>query len=712
MRAVMVAERPPSRGSSPLLTRIDRLPRIWPLAVVVMGYPLWWLLGVASFMPFAMAAVMAWQLRGLRHLLIPQGLGWWLVFMVWVCLGVFVLYTNAPGAVPGGGAGRILVFAYNLGLYLVCTVAVAWVFNSTEAELPTSEVSRVLSWMFVFTTAGGLAGTVLASVDFPSLLEVVLPKSLAQNSFVASQIHPGLSDIQDVLGTPEARPKAPFAYANTWGSVMALSLPFFLDTWLRRGGRLRRLVGVGILVSSLVPIVYSLNRGLWGCLAVGVVILVLLQAKDGRFGTLAVLGGVLAVAAVAFLASPLGDVVGDRFEHQHSNDRREQLLVQTVVSALEGSPIIGFGGTRDVQGSFASIAGTSTEECPACGVPPLGTQGHLWFVIFAQGLVGAALFLAFFLSSLFRTWRCRTTSESFSTTLVVFFLVQMFVYDTLGVPLLLVMVAIGLGWRAVSARGELSVRTLRYWLDALRDSRRTIIALAIVGGAIGGTLALFPRTTYEVKEYVLLAPSPSYLQTDANSDDAPRDTTIDTEAALVMSEQTLAQVDSSATAQWRLRSDLTVTAIPNTQVLVISLQSEDVATLPALADRISNAYLSTRQAFLENRRTQLLATLQARAAELDSLGVTADSTERESIDDAISTILLTTTTAGSTLRTDPPTEVPRAFPQFVGSGIGVGLIVSLLWMELVVRRRFVLLRSQSAIRSRSGAPRKVHVGSS
>ena len=82
---------------------------------------------------------------------------------------------------------------------------------------------------------------------------------------------------------------------------------------------------------------------------------------------------------------------------------------------------MGFGSTRDVQGSFASIAGASTPDCSACGVPPLGTQGHLWGVIFSQGLVGAALFLAFFALALSRCWRCRTTAETLCTFVLAFF---------------------------------------------------------------------------------------------------------------------------------------------------------------------------------------------------------------------------------------------------------------------------------------------------
>ena len=91
-------------------------------------------------------------------------------------------------------------------------------------------------------------------------------------------------------------------------------------------------------------------------------------------------------------------------------------------STLKGSPVVGFGSTRDVQGSFASIAGASTPDCPRCGVPPLGTQGHIWQLIFSQGFVGLGLFLTFFGMALARCWRCRTTVETLCTFTLSFFL--------------------------------------------------------------------------------------------------------------------------------------------------------------------------------------------------------------------------------------------------------------------------------------------------
>ena len=129
----------------------------------------------------------------------------------------------------------------------------------------------------------------------------------------------------------------------------------------------------------------------------------------------------LAGAIVGVAASPLGEMLQERIDNPHSNDRRSQLVVETVQSTTAGSPVVGFGSTRDVQGSFASIAGGDTPDCPACAVPPLGTQGHLWMLVFSQGLVGAALFLSFVLVSARRAWACRTENQVLCTFVLLFF---------------------------------------------------------------------------------------------------------------------------------------------------------------------------------------------------------------------------------------------------------------------------------------------------
>ena len=323
-----------------------------------------------------------------------------------------MLFADAPGAVPGGNTSRILIFAYRGAWYLTTTVILLWVANLRESELPTRWVYQLLGFMFVVTAVGGLVGVLAPSIEFTSAVEMLLPRGLRSNGLVQAIVHPAVADVQNVLGRLEARPKAPFPYANSWGSNLLLFLPFFLVAWFRQGPRWQRFAGPVVLAMATVPVVYSLNRGLWVCLVLGAVGFLWLQVGKGRPLDTLLSGGLLALIALIFWLSPLSTIVQERVDNQHSNARRGELLTQTVNSTIKGSPVVGFGSTRDVQGSFASIAGGSTPDCKACGVPPLGTQGHIWQLIFAQGFVGMALFLTFFGMALARCWRCRTTTET------------------------------------------------------------------------------------------------------------------------------------------------------------------------------------------------------------------------------------------------------------------------------------------------------------
>jgi hypothetical protein len=156
------------------------------------------------------------------------------------------------------------------------------------------------------------------------------------------------------------------------------------------------------------------------------------------------MGGALIIGVIVFFASPLAGIVQQRMEHQHSNDRREQLATETIRSVVTGSPILGFGSTRDVQGTFASIAGGSTPDCPACGVPPLGTQGQFWLVLFSQGLVGVALFCAFFLRRFVAHIQDPWPVAIAGCCVLLFFGLELPIYDTLGAPLVTVMISLGL----------------------------------------------------------------------------------------------------------------------------------------------------------------------------------------------------------------------------------------------------------------------------
>ena len=436
--------RTPATPPAPDLSR-RTLPAGWPLTALFLGFPLWWALGLGTF-AFILAAVpMAIELLTRRGLRAPRGFGLWVLFLVWMLASAAMLWSDAPGAEPGGaGFSRLLVFGYRGAMYLAATIVLLYVLNLTERELPTRRVLRLLGFMFVVTTCGGLIGVLAPGFAFSSLMEILLPQGIATNQFVHRMIHPAAADIQFILGYAEARPIAPFPFANTWGANFSLYLPFFLLAWLGPSARWRRYLAPFVLLAGLVPAVYSLNRGLWAALGVGACYLAVRLAMLGRFWALNLIVGSVLVGGLAFLASPLGTMVQQRLDAPHSNERRSELATATVRGVVEGSPVLGFGSTRDVQGSFFSIAGGATADCPACGVPPLGTQGQLWLVVFSQGVIGLVLFLAFFGRRFLAHWKDPSPLTIAGCGALVFFGLELFVYDTFDSPMFTVMIAIGL----------------------------------------------------------------------------------------------------------------------------------------------------------------------------------------------------------------------------------------------------------------------------
>ncbi len=141
---------------------------------------------------------------------------------------------------------------------------------------------------------------------------------------------------------------------------------------------------------AAVPIIYSLNRGVWIGLGLCVLFLTFKLAARGRFGLLAAAMAVVAIGAVVFAFTPLNSIVTQRFQHGQSNSIRSSLDTQAFQAAVK-SPIVGWGTTRSALGSPTSIAIGKTPPCPTCGNAPIGSTGEIWAVLIANGFVGAGL---------------------------------------------------------------------------------------------------------------------------------------------------------------------------------------------------------------------------------------------------------------------------------------------------------------------------------
>lgn len=425
----------------------------WPVTYLLLGYPLWWALGIADFMWIILAIPMiarmaAWRSRGNRPIRVPPGFGLWLVFLVIVVAGIATITLTAPGTVPSPVSHRVLSYVNRTAGYLADTVLLLYAGNLTERELPRRTFAGMLGFVGIVAVVGGVAGMLMPHFEFSSPFLLLLPHSVQANPFIQASTHPALTQIQNVLGSPGGRPKAPFDYTNIWGDCLTILLPF-LVAWAWTGTRRQRLLAAATVVAAIGPLLFSLNRGAWIGALLSVVYLAVRMAARGKMALLGALSAVIVLSVVLLVVTPLGSVVTSRLENGKSNTLRAELSGLAITDAV-ASPVIGYGDTRQEQGSPASIAVGPSAKCPTCGQLAVGSTGQLWLLLVCNGFVGAAFYLAFFGYGI---WRYRRDLSPFGLAgvlvLVLSFLYAIS-YDATGAPLGFTMLAYAVLWKSDS----------------------------------------------------------------------------------------------------------------------------------------------------------------------------------------------------------------------------------------------------------------------
>jgi hypothetical protein len=423
----------------------------WPVSALLLGYPVWWALGLADFAWFLLAVPMvarmvAWRTRGNRRIRVPPGFGIWLLFLAIAILGVAVITQTAPGTVISPVSHRVLSYADRTLTYLGVTVLLVYAGNLTEKELPRRKFAWMLGLVGIVTVLGGLAGMLAPHFQFHSPALYLLPQSAQANPFIQASMHPGLAQLQAVLGSSASgRPKAPFDYTNLWGECLTILIPFLLVGWWDRGTRRQRLIAGVTIVVAFVPLLYSLNRGAWIAAVVSIVYLAIRLAARGKPAVLgAVLAGV-AVAAVLLAANPQ-NLVTTRVKHGKSNHLRSQLDKLAIADGL-ASPVVGYGDTRQQQGSAKGLAVGPRPQCPICGQLAVGSTGQVWLTLVTTGVVGTAFYFGFFAFGVWRFRRDRSPYAMAGVLVLLLSFIYMFVYDAVGAPLGFTMLAYALMWK-------------------------------------------------------------------------------------------------------------------------------------------------------------------------------------------------------------------------------------------------------------------------
>ncbi|MQA93419.1 MAG: ligase [Streptosporangiales bacterium] len=439
------------------------LPPGWPLAGLILAFPLWWLLGLGQFIFWIMAVPMLLDLLRRPTIKAPPGFGLWALFLIWTAIGG--LFINMTPTDTLAGSAGILGYLMREINYLVVTIALLYAGNLTQHELPNRRLVKLLGWLGIVTVAGGLLGTFAPGFSVTSPLEMVLPAGLAANEFMQTLVRPEAAQIMDVLGYSAPRPKAPWEYTNSWGNNLSLLLIWLVIGWWTMGGRVQRWICAIALTLAVIPIVYSLNRGLWVGLAICAAFVAWRFLRGGRVLTLIVLAFVTLLVGVGVMASPLFGVVQGRLANPHSDSGRAVASMAAVRAANE-SLFLGWGSTREALGSGQSIAVGKTADCPQCGNNVVGNNGQLWLLLISNGYAGALLYYLFFVQALFRYRHDQSAiGVGAKLTLILPFL-YMFLYSSLTAPLFITMLALALLWR-----NDMETRTAARLLAATRRAR-------------------------------------------------------------------------------------------------------------------------------------------------------------------------------------------------------------------------------------------------
>lgn len=367
------AQTPPH--TPPVKSVVKPLPA-WPIYAYFVGFPLWWVMGTSAFaiaimcVPLVVLLLRHGQVRAPRALLI------WLGFLL--CLGA--------SAVMVDSVARYIGYFMRAGTYVGVSALFLYVYNST---IPARKIIYSLVAFWAFIIVGGWLGVLVPNGSFSTPMQMLLPGSIASNDFVHNIVHPSFAEIQQPWGAAQAfaRPSAPFPFTNAWGCNYALLLPYVFATFtLTRSGKVKALL-VGLLGLSLVPAFATLNRGLFIGVALGLGYAALRLALRGRVRPLLSLVAATGVGVVVAWFAGVFTQISARTSTSSTTEDRMALYKETFRRTVQ-SPLFGWGAPRPSETLQVSV----------------GTQGHIWNIMFSYGFFALALFAGFFW---WTVWRSR-----------------------------------------------------------------------------------------------------------------------------------------------------------------------------------------------------------------------------------------------------------------------------------------------------------------
>jgi hypothetical protein len=407
------------------------------------GLFVWWALGLSGVVQATLAVPLLAALVLRRDVRMPRIFWAWLLFVAWMLLSAIQLddFTQA------------LTFAWRGSIYLASAVIFLFVFNASRDDLPARKLVYVLATFWVLTVVGGMLGMAFPNRTFPSLLGSVLPASIGRSTFVQALVTPETTGGNAFTGTGIFRVKAPFIYTNQWGSAFALTLPFAFAALGTMRSALWRKALIGLIVASILPLVFSLDRGSWlsAAVAVSYGVFRLARARGGRSVHLArtlrvmLVGGAIVGLIVAL--TPLGSLILLRVNAGYG-DQKRALLYQSSLVLVERSPLLGYGGPVE-------LSAVNPSAPPG---PSAGTHGTFWTVLVSNGIPAMVFFVGWFLLAFVKTRRrlpegtgLDDNARFWSHVAILAAIVQLGYYELLPWGLPIVMVAAAMALREAAA---------------------------------------------------------------------------------------------------------------------------------------------------------------------------------------------------------------------------------------------------------------------
>lgn len=416
------------------------LSETWPISACFAGYMFWWVLGLSAFIWTLVIVPVLVSILSRGRVRIPRAMVLWFCFLACVLLSGFEVKTGT----------HFLLFAWRWSLYASAAVLFLFVYNLPRSQRLDRRVLHGLTGLWMGVVFGGYLGLLLHGHTFTTPIQHVLPAHLRANSFVQTLVQPVFAETQAFLGFPVPRPAAPFAYTNLWGGTIAALTPIaFAEIALARRGPWKTVVTV-VLFASVIPMVISLNRGMFLSLLVGAVYVAVRLAARGQRRSLLTVLSLVAVAFVVVVATPLGHLVAASFSSTHGNSNATRLSVSSqAIAGANQSPWIGHGVPQ------ASTTG------PTASTPAIGTQGQLWTVLFTNGYPATVFFVGFVLWVMWETRRARGMAGLWLHTVPLIALSQILVYGWLPTEVQVVLVASALAYRSCLAPSAADVSQRR-----------------------------------------------------------------------------------------------------------------------------------------------------------------------------------------------------------------------------------------------------------